>query len=82
MGCGRPIVNPRMGMLGRGDGGRQARLGDHVQAEYIGRVLGDRGVVDGKIVDEGGARRLMPFDDFNRIVGLEEKYALDAKYRG
>jgi hypothetical protein len=25
---------------------------------------------------------LMPFDDFNRIVGLEEKYALDAKYRG
>ena len=25
--------------------------------------------------------RLMPFDDFNRIVGLEEKYALDAKYR-
>jgi 2-methylisocitrate lyase-like PEP mutase family enzyme len=26
--------------------------------------------------------RLMPFDDFNRIVGLEEKYALDAKYRG
>jgi len=26
--------------------------------------------------------RLMPFDDFNRIVGLEEKYALDAKSRG
>jgi len=26
--------------------------------------------------------RLMPFDDFNRIVGLEEKYAIDAKYRG
>ena len=25
--------------------------------------------------------RLMPFDEFNRIVGLEEKYALDAKYR-
>jgi len=25
--------------------------------------------------------RLMPFDDFNRIVGLEDKYALDAKYR-
>jgi len=25
--------------------------------------------------------RLMPFDDFNRIVGLEEKYALDAKYK-
>ncbi len=25
--------------------------------------------------------RLMPFDDFNQIVGLEEKYALDAKYR-
>ena len=25
--------------------------------------------------------RLMPFDDFNRIVGLEEKYALDEKYR-
>jgi methylisocitrate lyase len=25
--------------------------------------------------------RLMPFDDFNRIVGLAEKYALDAKYR-
>lgn len=26
--------------------------------------------------------RLMPFDDFNRIVGLEEKYAMDAKYKG
>jgi methylisocitrate lyase len=26
--------------------------------------------------------RLMPFDDFNNIVGLESKYALDAKYRG
>lgn len=25
--------------------------------------------------------RLMPFDQFNEIVGLEEKYALDAKYR-
>ena len=25
--------------------------------------------------------RLMPFDDFNRVVGLDEKYALDAKYR-
>jgi methylisocitrate lyase len=26
--------------------------------------------------------RLMPFDDFNRVLGLEEKYALDAKYKG
>ena len=25
--------------------------------------------------------RLMPFDDFNEIVGLEEKYAQDQKYR-
>lgn len=25
--------------------------------------------------------RLMPFDEFNEIVGLDEKYALDAKYR-
>ena len=25
--------------------------------------------------------RLMPFDDFNGIVGLNEKYALDAKYK-
>jgi methylisocitrate lyase len=25
--------------------------------------------------------RLMPFDEFNEIVGLNEKYALDAKYR-
>ncbi|HJU61098.1 MAG TPA: isocitrate lyase/PEP mutase family protein [Candidatus Binatia bacterium] len=25
--------------------------------------------------------RLMPFDDFNEIVGLEEKYTLDQKYR-
>lgn len=25
--------------------------------------------------------RLMPFDDFNAIVGLEEKYAIDEKYR-
>jgi methylisocitrate lyase len=25
--------------------------------------------------------RLMPFDEFNKIVGLDEKYALDAKYR-
>jgi 2-methylisocitrate lyase-like PEP mutase family enzyme len=24
--------------------------------------------------------RLMPFNEFNGIVGLEEKYALDAKY--
>lgn len=26
--------------------------------------------------------RLMPFDDFNSIVGLNEKYQLDAKYKG
>lgn len=26
--------------------------------------------------------RLMPFDEFNEIVGLKEKYALDEKYRG
>ena len=35
--------------------------------------------VDGsttKILD-----RLMPFDDFNEIVGLKEKYSLDEKYR-
>ena len=25
--------------------------------------------------------RLLPFDDFHDIVGLEEKYALDEKYR-
>lgn len=25
--------------------------------------------------------RLMPFDDFNEIVGLDEKYAIDAKYK-
>lgn len=25
--------------------------------------------------------RLMPFDEFNRIVGLDEKYAIDAKYK-
>lgn len=25
--------------------------------------------------------RLMPFDDFNQIVGLNEKYAIDAKYK-
>lgn len=25
--------------------------------------------------------RLMPFDEFNQIVGLDEKYALDEKYR-
>ena len=25
--------------------------------------------------------RLMPFDEFNAVVGLDEKYALDAKYR-
>jgi 2,3-dimethylmalate lyase len=25
--------------------------------------------------------RLMPFDDFNQIVGLKEKYALDERYR-
>ena len=25
--------------------------------------------------------RLMPFDEFNQIVGLEEKYALDQKYK-
>jgi 2-methylisocitrate lyase-like PEP mutase family enzyme len=25
--------------------------------------------------------RLMPFDDFNSIVGLNEKYELDAKYK-
>ena len=25
--------------------------------------------------------RLMPFNEFNKIVGLEEKYALDVKYR-
>ena len=26
--------------------------------------------------------QLMPFDEFNEIVGLNEKYALDAKYKG
>ena len=26
--------------------------------------------------------RLMPFDEFNDIVGLNDKYALDAKYKG
>jgi hypothetical protein len=25
--------------------------------------------------------RLMPFDEFNEIVGLDDKYALDAKYK-
>jgi 2-methylisocitrate lyase-like PEP mutase family enzyme len=25
--------------------------------------------------------RLMPFDEFNEIVGLEEKYSLDQRYR-
>jgi methylisocitrate lyase len=25
--------------------------------------------------------RLIPFEDFNDLIGLEEKYALDAKYR-
>ena len=25
--------------------------------------------------------RLMPFDEFNGVVGLEEKYQLDEKYR-
>ena len=25
--------------------------------------------------------RLLPFDEFHQIVGLEEKYALDEKYR-
>jgi len=25
--------------------------------------------------------RLMPFDEFNEIVGLNEKYALDAKFK-
>jgi 2-methylisocitrate lyase-like PEP mutase family enzyme len=25
--------------------------------------------------------RLMPFDEFNNIIGLNEKYALDAKYK-
>jgi hypothetical protein len=25
--------------------------------------------------------RLMPFNQFNDIVGLDEKYALDAKYK-
>ena len=29
-----------------------------------------------KILDQ-----LMPFDEFNEIVGLEEKYTLDQKYR-
>ncbi len=26
--------------------------------------------------------RLMPFNDFNEVVGLNEKYAIDAKYKG
>ena len=34
---------------------------------------------DGSTVDI--LDRLMPFDEFNRIVGLEEKYQLDEKYR-
>jgi hypothetical protein len=25
--------------------------------------------------------KLMPFDDFNEIVGLNEKYAADARYK-
>lgn len=30
----------------------------------------------------GMLERLMPFDEFHEIVGLDEKYALDARYKG
>ena len=42
--------------------------------EVYGRLRRDGTTIE--ILD-----RLMPFDDFNRIVGLEEKYQLDEKYR-
>jgi methylisocitrate lyase len=42
--------------------------------EVYGRLRRDGTTIE--ILD-----RLMPFDEFNRIVGLEEKYQLDAKYR-
>ena len=29
----------------------------------------------------GILERLMPFDEFNEIVGLDEKYSLDARYK-
>ena len=51
---GRPVVDPDM-RGGRGRDGRgKPRLGHHVQPVDLGRMLGDRGVVDGQIVDEGG----------------------------
>jgi 2-methylisocitrate lyase-like PEP mutase family enzyme len=30
----------------------------------------------------GITEKLMPFDEFNEVVGLNEKYALDARYKG
>ena len=38
----------------------------------------------GRLREEGTTRhaldRLLPFEEFNDLVGLKEKYALDAKY--
>ena len=41
----------------------EARFGDHVQTEHLGRMLGHRGVVDRQIVDEGGAGGGVAIDD-------------------
>lgn len=38
-------------------------------------ALHDKGTTVGML------ERLMPFDEFHKIVGLEEKYALDARYK-
>ena len=68
---GRPVVDPRMGMLGAGGTARrEPRLGDHVQPPDLGRMLGDRGVMDRQIVDEHRARGRVPLDDRARRHAL------------
>ena len=42
-------------MLGWSAPPGQPRLGDHVQPPDLGRMLGDRGMMDRQIVDEDGA---------------------------
>ena len=48
-----------MGMLGGGNGGRQARLGDHVQPMNLRRMFRHRRMMHRQIVDEGRSARVM-----------------------
>ena len=60
---GRPLVDPRVRIGRRRHRRCEPRLGHHVQPPDFGRMLGDRRVVNRKIVDEHRGRGAVPVDD-------------------